>query len=61
MYNTDVKVHTLDNQLGDIHAKLPLDDMTRQIAGVFGVPVALLGLGSADAAKYASNYVEIAD
>jgi phage portal protein BeeE len=32
--------------------------MTRQIAGVFGVPVALLGLGSADAAKYASNYVE---
>lgn len=58
LYNTDVKVHTLDNQLGDIHAKLPLDDMTRQIAGVFGVPVALLGLGSADAAKYASNYVE---
>jgi phage portal protein BeeE len=58
LYNTDVKVHALDNQLGDIHAKLPLDDMTRQIAGVFGVPVALLGLGSADAAKYASNYVE---
>jgi phage portal protein BeeE len=58
LYNTDVKVHTLDNHLGDIHAKLPLDDMTRQIAGVFGVPVALLGLGSADAAKYASNYVE---
>ena len=58
LYNTDVKVHTLDNHLGDIHSKLPLDDMTRQIAGVFGVPVALLGLGSADAAKYASNYVE---
>jgi len=58
LYNTDVKVHTLDNKLGDIHSKLPLDDMTRQIAGVFGVPVALLGLGSADAAKYASNYVE---
>jgi len=58
LYNTDVKVHTLDNNLGDIHSKLPLDDMTRQIAGVFGVPVALLGLGSADAAKYASNYVE---
>jgi phage portal protein BeeE len=57
LYNTDVKVHTLDNQLGDIHSKLPLDDMTRQIAGVFGVPVALLGLGSADAAKYASNYL----
>jgi Phage portal protein len=58
LYNTDVKVHTLDNHLSDIHSKLPLDDMTRQIAGVFGVPVALLGLGSADAAKYASNYVE---
>jgi phage portal protein BeeE len=58
LYNTDIKVHTLDNKLGDIHSKLPLDDMTRQIAGVFGVPVALLGLGSADAAKYASNYVE---
>lgn len=58
LYNTDVKVHALDNQMSDIHSKLPLDDMTRQIAGVFGVPVALLGLGSADAAKYASNYVE---
>jgi phage portal protein BeeE len=32
--------------------------MTRQIAGVFGVPIALLGLGSADSAKYASNYSE---
>jgi phage portal protein BeeE len=30
--------------------------MTRQVAGVFGVPIALLGLGSADAAKYANNY-----
>jgi len=58
LYNTDVKVHSLDNGMSDIHSKLPLDDMTRQIAGVFGVPVALLGLGSADAAKYASNYVE---
>jgi hypothetical protein len=58
LYNTDIKVHTLDNKLSDIHSKLPLDDMTRQIAGVFGVPVALLGLGSADAAKYASNYIE---
>jgi phage portal protein BeeE len=58
MYNSDIKVHTLDNHLGDIHSKIPLDDMTRQIAGVFGVPIALLGLGSADAAKYASNYGE---
>lgn len=58
LHNTDVKVHELDNKLGDIHSKIPLDDMTRQIAGVFGVPIALLGLGSADAAKYASNYGE---
>lgn len=58
LYNTEVKVHKLDNELGDIHTKIPLDDMTRQIAGVYGLPIALLGLGSADAAKYASNYVE---
>jgi phage portal protein BeeE len=58
LHNTMVQVHTLDNQLGDIHSKIPLDDMTRQIAGVYGLPIALLGLGSADAAKYASNYVE---
>ncbi len=58
LYNTDIKVHTLDNDLSDIHTKLPLDDMTRQVAGVFGVPIALLGLGSADAAKYANNYQE---
>lgn len=58
IYNTDIKVHKLDNELGDIHSKIPLDDMTRQIAGVYGVPIPLLGLGSADAAKYASNYGE---
>jgi phage portal protein BeeE len=58
LYNTSITVHKLDNDLNDIHSKLPLDDMTRQIAGVFGVPIALLGLGSADAAKYANNYAE---
>jgi phage portal protein BeeE len=58
LYNTSIVVHKLDNDLKDIHSKLPLDDMTRQIAGVFGVPIALLGLGSADSAKYASNYQE---
>jgi phage portal protein BeeE len=58
LYNTTVVVHKLDNDLKDIHSKLPLDDMTRQIAGVFGVPIALMGLGSADSAKYASNYQE---
>src|SRR4029077_10334605 len=58
LFNTTIKVDKLDNQLADIHSKIPLDDMTRQIAGVFGVPVPLLSLGSADAAKYAGNYVE---
>jgi phage portal protein BeeE len=58
LYNTDIKVHELDNALGDIHSKIPMDDMTRQIAGVFGVPIAIIGLGSADAAKYANNYPE---
>ena len=58
LFNTEITVHKLDNELSDIHNKIPLDDMTRQIAGVFGVPVPLLSLGSADAAKYAGNYVE---
>src|SRR4029078_9600166 len=58
LFNTEIKVHKLDNELSDIHSKIPLDDMTRQIAGVFGVPVPLLSLGSPDAAKYAGNYVE---
>jgi len=58
LYNTAIVINKLDNNLADIHSKLPLDDMTRQIAGVFGVPIALLGLGSADSAKYASNYQE---
>jgi hypothetical protein len=56
LYNTKIEVHTLDNKLGDIHSKIPLDDMTRIIAGVFGVPVALLGLSNADSAKYSNNY-----
>lgn len=56
LYNTKIEVHTLDNKMSDIHSKIPLDDMTRIIAGVFGVPVALLGLSNADAAKYGNNY-----
>lgn len=54
----ELKVTALDNGMKDIHSKMPLDDMTRQIAGVFGVPASLLGIGSSDAAKYASNYAE---
>ena len=56
LYNTKIEVHMMDNKLGDIHSKIPLDDMTRIIAGVFGVPVALLGLSNADSAKYSNNY-----
>jgi len=56
LYNTKIEVHTLDNKMGDIHSKIPLDDMTRIIAGVFGVPIALLGLSNADSAKYSNNY-----
>lgn len=58
LFNTKIEVHKLDNDLSDIHAKMPLDDMARMIAGAFGIPVALLGLGAADAAKFAGNYSE---
>jgi phage portal protein BeeE len=58
MNGTNIQVEKLDNDLGDIHSKIPADDMARHIAGAFGVPVALLGLGAADGAKFASNYKE---
>lgn len=58
LYNTKVDVHKLDNDLSNIHSKVPLDDMSRMIAGLFGVPVALMGFGASDAAKFASNYGE---
>lgn len=58
LFNTSATVSKLDNDLSDIHAKMPLDDMARQIAGAFGIPVALLGLAAADAAKFSGNYTE---
>lgn len=58
LYNTRVDVVKLDNGLEDIHSKMPLDDMSRQIVGAFGIPIALIGLGGADAAKFANNYTE---
>lgn len=54
----DIKVAELDNDLGDIHSKVPLDDMARMIAGSLGVPIPLLGLGASDAAKFTGNYSE---
>lgn len=54
----DIVIHTLDNDLSDIHSKMPSDDMARLIFGGFGIPIALAGMGAADAAKFASNYVE---
>lgn len=58
LHNTKIEVHELDNKLEDIHTKIPSDDMTRIIAGVYGVPISLVGLGAADSAKFAGNYKE---
>lgn len=52
------KILELDNGLNDIHTKMPMDDMFRMVGAVFGVPMALLGISSADGAKFASNYAE---
>lgn len=54
----DVVIHTLDNDLSDIHSKMPSDDMARLIFGAFGIPIALAGMGAADGAKFAGNYIE---
>lgn len=53
-----LNVEKLDSDLGDIHAKSTADDMTRMVFGAFGIPIALAGLGAADAAKFANNYAE---
>jgi phage portal protein BeeE len=37
---------------------MPSDDMARLIFGAFGIPIALAGMGAADGAKFAGNYVE---
>lgn len=58
LYNTQVEVHKLDNDLNAIHSKVPLDDMSRMIFGAFGIPISLVGLGAADGAKFAGNYIE---
>lgn len=56
--NTQIKVDKLDNDLSDIHSKMPLDDMARMIYGAFGIPISLVGMGAADGAKFAGNYKE---
>ena len=53
-----VTVQRIDQDLKDIHSKMPLDDSARMIAGAFGIPIALIGIGAADGAKFASNYAE---
>lgn len=58
LHHADIKVHVLDNDLNNIHSKMPLDDMSRMCFGAFGIPVALMGLGAADGAKFAGNYEE---
>lgn len=54
----DITIHTLDNDLSDIHSKMPSDDMARLIFGAFGIPIALAGIGAADAAKFAGNFID---
>jgi hypothetical protein len=54
----DVVIHKLDNDLSDIHSKMPSDDMARLIFGAFGIPIALAGMGAADGAKFAGNFIE---
>jgi hypothetical protein len=54
--NTSIKVDKLDNGMTDIHTKIPMDDMQRLIYSNWGIPVALAGIGSSDAAKFAGNY-----
>lgn len=54
----EIEIHKLDNDLSDIHTKMPSDDMARLIFGAFGIPIALAGVSSADSAKFASNYTE---
>lgn len=51
-----IKIDELDNDLSDIHSKMPTDDMARMIARAFGIPNAIVGLGAADGAKYAQNF-----
>lgn len=51
-----IKIDKLDNDLSDIHSKMPTDDMARVIARAFGIPNAMVGLGAADGAKFANNY-----
>lgn len=58
VYGEDLKVTKLDNDLSDLHSKMPLDDMERRIAASYGIPAAVLGLGGADNAKFAQNYSE---
>lgn len=53
-----ITIHKLDNDLSDIHSKTPSDDMARLIFGAFGIPIALAGIGGADAAKFAGNFDE---
>lgn len=51
-------IEKLDNDLSDIHSKMPSDDMARLIFGAYGIPIALAGMGAADGAKFAGNYIE---
>lgn len=52
----DIVIHKLENDLSDIHSKVPSDDMARLIFGAFGIPLAISGIGASDAAKFTGNF-----
>lgn len=51
-----IEVIKLENDLSDIHSKMPSDDMARLIFGAFGIPIAIAGIGAGDAAKFTGNF-----
>lgn len=58
LWGVDIKLHKLDNDISDLHTKIPADDMARHIAGAWGVPIALVGFAGADGSKFANNFTE---
>lgn len=58
LHGQEINVSNLDCDLSDMHTKIPSDDMAKMIYGAFGIPVALMGVTSADSGKFAGNYAE---
>jgi HK97 family phage portal protein len=58
IYGVEIGVHKIENNLSDLHTKIPSDDLTRQIIGAFEIPIALIGIAAGDSAKFSNNYAE---